>query len=64
MWREDKHYGRVAQGEDHGRAKLTVEKVRLIRNSCATSEALALMFRVARATINDVRAYRTWRHVL
>lgn len=58
------NYGKVAVGEDHGRSKLTREKVKLIRASALSDGALALQLGVSRLTVNDVRNFRTWRHVL
>lgn len=57
-------YGSVACGEKHGKAKLTKEKVKIIRASSESSSVLALQLDVDRTTVNDVRAFRTWRHVL
>jgi len=53
--------GRLPHGESHGNAKLTAQAVREIRNSAESHGALARRFGVSPATIQDARAYRTWR---
>jgi hypothetical protein len=59
---------RQAQGEDHGRAVLTVEQVRAIRaaeGGYGRISALARTFGVSRQTIYQVRrGTRVWTHVV
>ena len=51
------------KGEDHGMAQLTEADVVMIRESPLPGAALARMLGVHRATVNDVRRGRTWKHV-
>jgi hypothetical protein len=53
--------GRMAHGEKHWNHILTWESVHLIRKSHESTQLLATHFGVTPATINAVRAWRTWR---
>lgn len=57
--------GRHAHGETHGKARLTVKDVRLIRQNptLRTQEAWANLFGVRQAAISKVILRRTWRGV-
>lgn len=58
--------GRAARGEKHGRAKLTVEQVRIIKRWAGdgvTTKSLARLFRVSEATARGVLSGRVWKHV-
>jgi len=49
-----------ASGERNGRAKLTAEKARQIRESCLSSKKLAKQFSVSVRTVRAVRSGLTW----
>lgn len=51
------------RGERHVNARLTEEDVREIRASRLGSGTLARRLGVNKATVKDVRARRTWRHI-
>lgn len=55
----------VRRGEEHPRAKLDAEKVRLLRrNPRGLSDAqLAAQLGVSRESVRDARNYTTWRNV-
>ena len=53
--------GRVAQGERHYMAKLTVEQVLDIRRDPRGARELAEQYQVSKATIYGVRHRETWR---
>lgn len=58
--------GRITHGEDLWSARLTVEKVLLIKQLSSTGMTqlrIAEMFNVRRATVGDILAQKTWRHV-
>lgn len=65
--RGPEHRHRVAAGAVRGveqhKAKLNDDKVRLIRSSSLSGEALALQLGVTAATVSDVRTLKTWKHV-
>jgi hypothetical protein len=54
----------AAPGERNRNAKLSDDLVRLIRSTAGNTAQLAQWVGVNRATINDVRAGRSWRHVV
>lgn len=60
--------GRDAKGEKNGQSKLTVEKVKLIRELYATGnytkQQLSDQFGVARSVIYNVVTRRRWKHVV
>lgn len=58
------HPERVLRGEDHGNARLTDDKVRLIRSSPLTGAALARLLHVGETTIYRVRRGEYWKHVI
>lgn len=51
------------EGESNPNSILTVQNVNHIRGSRMTVEALALLYKVAVATIKDVRGGRTWKNI-
>jgi hypothetical protein len=51
-------------GEGNGKAKLTVEKVKLIKQSNLKSAELARQFGLSENCIRGVRIGRTWSHVV
>lgn len=53
----------VARGERQRSAKLTVDKVKFIRESSKTVRELSLMFNVSKQAIRDVKMKRSWKHV-
>ncbi len=55
---------RSARGSNHGRAKLTEDNVRYIRNTNETTYFLAKEFDVDRKTIRNIRQFKTWKHVV
>jgi hypothetical protein len=61
------HPERLARGERHGRAKLTAEQVRQIRQRRASeglsARQLAEHFGVSRTNIKDILAGRIWRSI-
>jgi hypothetical protein len=56
--------GRGLFGERNGRCKLTPKDVRFIRSSPLAATSLRRMFCVSDGTIRDIRAGRSWRHLL
>lgn len=61
----EKH--RHAFGERHGKAKLTEEQVRQIRELCAsgveTHEQIGARFGVSKPTVGFINTRRSWRHL-
>lgn len=55
---------RPARGVDHVWARLTDRSVRAMRLSATPARELARRLGVSRATVQDARARRTWKHVL
>ncbi|MBM6637480.1 NUMOD4 domain-containing protein [Staphylococcus xylosus] len=53
----------VGRGEKQHSAKLTVDKVKYIRESSKTVRELSLMFKVSKQAIRDVKMKRSWKHV-
>ena len=53
----------VGKGEKHRSAKLTVDKVKYIRESSKTVRELSSMFNVSKQAIRDVKMKRSWKHV-
>lgn len=53
----------VGKGEKHRSSKLTVDKVKYIRESSKTVRELSLMFNVSKQAIRDVKMKRSWKHV-
>lgn len=56
-------HGTLCIGEMIWNAKLTADVIPAIRRSRGSDQEIALAYGVARATIGDVRAGRTWKHV-
>jgi hypothetical protein len=52
-----------SRGENNARSKLTEEMVRYIRKSDSSTKELMQELELSKATINDVKARRTWWHV-
>jgi hypothetical protein len=50
-------------GETHGKAKLSEEIVRKIRNSKQGYSTLAHIYGVGMATVRDAKKGYTWKHV-
>jgi hypothetical protein len=59
--------GYIARGEEHGRAILTEDQVRQVRQLCASglfpNVELAEMFNVSASTIGDIKKRRSWKHL-
>lgn len=56
---------RSATGVSNGRAKLTEDNVRFIRNNELNSNLeLSKMFSVDTKVIRDVKSFKTWKHVI
>jgi len=55
--------GRSARGERNGAAKLTADRVRLVRRSSLPTRALARELGVCPRAIRKVRQWITWKHV-
>ena len=53
----------ISRGTERATAKLDYEKVRFIRSSTESLQALANRFGVSKKLIHNVRSGRTWRHV-
>jgi hypothetical protein len=51
------------RGEEHVCAKLSDDKVRMIRSSTLSNQEFAALFGVTPQTIHAVRAGKTWKHV-
>ena len=61
---KDRHNkGRSAKGEDAGNSKLTEQEVRNIKASNLTAKQLASKYNVSHHTINDIKRYKTWKHI-
>jgi DNA-binding XRE family transcriptional regulator len=64
-WQDRQRHGRATmRGEENIKARLTAEKVKQIRHLLkmgATQGELALMFNVAKPTINHIHCGRTWK---
>lgn len=58
------HGARRVRGEGHHKSKLCDEDVRTIRQSGATTSALARQYGMSRSSIRDIRMGRHWRHVV
>lgn len=48
-------------GKAHGKAKLTVEAIREIRNGTGTHESIAVRYGVSRSTVSLIKAGRLWK---
>jgi hypothetical protein len=57
-----RHNGHI-RGEQHHKAKLTPEKVRLIRSGKISQSALAERWGLHFTTISDCSRRKTWRHI-
>lgn len=55
--------GADLRGENNGRAKLTEDDVRFIRQSSAPGTVLARQFNVTKNAISNIRLHKAWRHV-
>lgn len=53
----------VGRGEKQHSSKLTVDKVKYIRESSKTIKELSMMFNVSKQAIRDVKMKRSWKHV-
>lgn len=56
--------GTAARGSQHGRSKLTDEKVRAIRQDPRSHAALAKEYGVSAVAIGHIKRGRTWTHVV
>lgn len=55
----------VAKGRrGRGNAKLTDDQVRAIRAANGTQKSIALMFGIDDSSVSDIRAHRSWKHVI
>lgn len=61
--RHQKNRSRGPKGEAHGNAVMTAEKVRAIRASSETVNALTKAYGCSRGCIRHILARRTWAHV-
>lgn len=50
-------------GEKHFRAKLSKEKIFLIRKSPLSANKLSKILKVNRTTVDNVRRNKTWKHI-
>lgn len=55
--------GRQTRGETHGMVKLTEKQAREIKASTEDSLVVAKRYGIVRATVNNIRAGRIWRHL-
>ena len=62
--RDAKGRGFIPHGEECGSSVLTAEQVYAIRSSGGRSRDVAKEFGVSHFTVNDIRARRTWRHLI
>ena len=53
----------VARGERQHSSKLTVDRVKYIRESSKTVRELSIMFNVSKQSIRDVKMKRSWKHI-
>jgi hypothetical protein len=56
--------GRTLVGDKHGRAKLTKEDVRAIRDSDETGRDLSERYGMSRAQISRIKNHKNWKHVM
>lgn len=64
MWAKGRGKNNPRQGERHGMARLTEEKVRAIREEKGPSHAIAPKYGVSPRTIRAVRKRKIWAHVI
>lgn len=57
------HPERMARGETSGRAKLTDDEIRTIRNTAGTLREIATPFGISRSQVSRIRRGEHWRHV-
>jgi hypothetical protein len=57
------HHSSHPRGEDHCRARLTEEAVRIIRATDGETKLLAERFGVSDRLVRYVRSFQFWRHV-
>ena len=56
-------HGTAQIGEKHPRAKVSNDKVKLIRESLKSQRNIAAEFEIAQATVWAIRAHQTWSHL-
>lgn len=57
-------HGSLARGSRNGKAKLTEDIVKMIRQSCKTSKEMSLKYKVSINTIRSILRRDTWKHVV
>lgn len=55
--------GKVRKGEAHGRALITEDQVRAIRNDPRTAKAIAEDYPLGHQAVSAIKSRRTWAHV-
>jgi len=58
-----RRHGTFVQGESHGAAKLTDEKVLLIRNSTGTQASISATFGISRSLVSMIKSRKRWTHI-
>ena len=61
--REKKKRRKPPQGEKHGNAKLTLEDVMAIRQSCASTKEIALRYNIHRDSVSRIIRRKAWPHI-
>ncbi len=51
------------RGESNGGAKLSIEQVRAIRNSCDSTKVIMREYKICDQAVYDIRNRKLWRHV-
>lgn len=62
MAKKRHRYG-VSRGEAHGRARLTAELVREIRDTAGPSRIVAEQYGISGRQVREIRARTAWRHI-
>ena len=55
--------GRQNRGHNHNFAKLTEDQARSILSDRRDADAIACEFEISRATVQDIKSGRSWRHI-
>jgi hypothetical protein len=58
-----RRHGTFVQGESHGAAKLTNEKVLLIRNSTGSQSSISAEFDISRSLVSMIKSRKRWAHL-
>ena len=57
------HPERIARGEQHGHARLTIQQIQAIRRDARFQREIAAAYGVAQSTISVIRSGKTWSHL-